>query len=174
MARVDAVKQQVFQAVETRIHFVRGMKVMLSHDLAPLYEVETKALMQAVRRNPSRFPEDFSFKLTNQEVRDLRSQTVTLDSGLRTYAPHAFTEQGIAMLSTVLRSERAVAVNIEIMRAFVRMRALIEANRDLSRRLDTLESKYDKQFKVVFDAMRQLMVPPEVSKKRSIGFVQND
>lgn len=174
MARSDAVKQQVFQAVETRIHVVRGVRVMLSHDLAPLYEVETKALMQAVRRNLSRFPEDFSFKLTNQEVRDLRSQIVTLDAGLRTYAPHAFTEQGIAMLSTVLRSERAVAVNIEIMRAFVRMRSLIEANRELARRIDTLESKYDKQFKVVFDAMRELMVPSEMPKKRSIGFVQSD
>lgn len=174
MVRVDGVKQQVFQAVETRIHFVRGMKVMLSHDLALLYEVDTKALMQAVRRNLSRFPEDFSFKLSNQEVRDIRSQIVTLDSGLRTYAPHAFTEQGIAMLSTVLRSDRAVAVNIEIMRAFVRMRTLIEANRDLARRLDTLESNYDKQFKMVFDAIRELMTAPAEPRKPRIGFVQDE
>ena len=146
---------------------------MLSHDLAELYDIETKVLLQAVRRNAARFPVDFEFRLTNQEFRDLRSQIVTSSWGGSRYTPLAFTEQGVAMLSSVLKGARAVAVNIEIMRAFVRLRGLIESNHELSRRIDVLESKYDKQFKVVFDAMRELMAPPSPPKRR-IGFVQDD
>ena len=166
-----------------RICTIRGHKVLLISDLAALYEVPTKALVQAVKRNPERFPADFMFHLTEQEVRALRSQTVTLDEAqirpqgrgkhIR-YTPYAFTEQGVAMLSSVLRSDRAVQVNVEIMRAFVRLRNLIGLNRELARRMDALESKYDRQFKVVFDAIRELMTPPVPPPKRRIGFVSND
>jgi hypothetical protein len=156
---------------------------MLASDLASLYGVQPKALVQAVKRNLDRFPSDFAFRLTEQEVRALRSQTVTLDESQRRprgrgryakYAPHAFTEQGVAMLSSVLKSKRAIQVNVEIMRAFVRLRGLIGHNRELARRLDDLESKYDRQFKVVFDAIRELMAPPTPALKRRIGFVQGD
>ena len=145
---------------------------MLDSELATLYSVGTKALNQAVNRNIERFPEDFMFRLTEEEATRLRSQIVTLKTGRgrhRKYLPYAFTEQGVAMLSSVLRSTRAVQVNIEIMRAFVRLRELIATNRDLARRLDHLEKKYDRQFKVVFDAIRELMAPPE-KPRRSIGF----
>jgi len=152
---------------------------MLDADLAALYGVPTKALVQAVKRNLERFPVDFVFQLTDQEVVVLRSQIVTSNArpvgrGGRRTAPYAFTEQGVAMLSSVLRSERAVQVNVEIMRAFVRLRELIGRNRDLARRLDDLESKYDRQFKVVFDAMRELMAPPVPAPRRRIGFVSTD
>jgi hypothetical protein len=159
-----------------RIRTVRGHKVMLDADLAELYGVTVKALMQSVRRNPGRFPPDFMFSLTKQETADLRSQIVTSSSnrnwGGRRYASYAFSEQGVAMLSSVLRSDRAVQVNVEIMRAFVRLRDLIGHNRDLAKRLDDLESKYDRQFKVVFDAIRELMTPAEPAPRRRIGFVQ--
>jgi hypothetical protein len=162
-----------------RIQTFRGHKVMLDADLAQLYGVPTKALMQAVRRNPSRFPPDFMFPLTEQELADLRSQFVTSRSASRSWggrraAAHAFTEQGVAMLSSVLRSDRAVQVNVEIMRAFVRLRGLVGHNRELARRLDDLESRYDQQFKVVFDAIRELMTPPAPAPKRRIGFVSGD
>jgi len=152
---------------------------MLDADLAELYGVPTKALIQAVKRNPGRFPPDFVFRLTDQEVAALRSQIVTANMlppgrGGRRTAPYAFTEQGVAMLSSVLRSERAVRVNVEIMRAFVRLRGLIGHNRELARRLDNLESKYDRQFKVVFDAIRELMRPPEQEPKRRIGFISGE
>ena len=150
---------------------------MLDADLAALYGVTTKALVQAVKRNRPRFPDDFIFQLEPCESVDLRSQSVTSSAwGGRRYNPYAFTEQGIAMLSTVLRSERAIRVNIEIMRAFVRLRRLVAANEDLTRRLDELERKYDghdQQFKAVFDAIRALMTPPEVPRKR-IGFGAGD
>jgi hypothetical protein len=167
------------QVLDTRIRSVRGHKVMLDADLAELYGVPTKALVQAVKRNPNRFPEDFMFHLTEQEVGVLRSQTVTLDAkpsgqGRHTkYRPYAFTEQGVAMLSSVLRSDRAVQVNVEIMRTFVRLRGLVARDQELSRRLDALESRYDRQFKVVFDAIRELMTPPPPVPKRRIGFVQD-
>lgn len=155
---------------------------MLASDLATLYGVQTKALVQAVKRNLERFPSDFAFQLTEQEVRVLRSQIVTLDEAdepsqgrgkYAKYVPYAFTEQGVAMLSSVLKSKQAVRVNVEIMRAFVRLRDLIGHNRDLARRLDLLESKYDRQFKVVFDAIRELMAPPVPAPKRRIGFVSD-
>jgi ORF6N domain len=163
------------------IQWIRGEKVMLDRDLARLYQVEVKVLNQAVKRNSSRFPADFMFQLTAVEAGYLRSQSVTLD-GVETaassvqgrgkhlkYRPYAFTEQGVAMLSSVLRSDRAVTVNIEIMRAFVRLRAMLASNAELSEKLRDLEAKYDEQFKVVFDAIRQLMLPVPQSKRR-IGF----
>lgn len=151
---------------------------MLDADLAELYGVPTKVLVQAVKRNPTRFPSNFMFPFTEQELADLRSQIVTSSLASRNWGgrrtrPYAFTEQGVAMLSSVLKSERAVQVNVEIMRAFVRLRELIGHNRDLARRLDDLESKYDDQFKVVFDAIRELMAPPTPQPKRRIGFVQD-
>ena len=155
---------------------------MLDADLAVLYGVSTKALVQAVKRNLERFPGDFMFHLTEQEVRALRSQIVTLDDASgrsrgrgrhAKYLPHAFTEQGVAMLSSVLKSKRAARVNVEIMRAFVRLRGMIAHSQDLARKLDALESKYDRQFKVVFDAIRELMAPPPSAPKRRIGFVSD-
>ena len=170
------------------IRWVRGHKVILDQDLACLYSVEVRALNQAVKRNPDRFPADFMFQLTAEEAEFLRSQSVILESDARSvaaskrrvgrgrhakYLPNAFTEQGVAMLSSVLRSNRAVLVNIEIMRAFVRLRGILSSNADLARKLAVLEAKYDKQFKVVFDAIRQLMTPPLGSKHR-IGFAPWD
>jgi len=140
---------------------------MLDADLAELYGVETKALLQTVKRNLDRFPEDFAFQLTNQDLSNLRSQIVTSSWGGRRYLPYAFTEQGVAMLSSVLRSPRAVQVNIEIMRTFVRLRQLLTSNVELARKLAALESKYDAQFKMVFDAIRALMKPPESGQSRS-------
>lgn len=149
---------------------IRGQKVMLSTHLAELYEVEPRALVQAVKRNIDRFPEDFMFQLDNQEIASLKSQFVISSWGGRRAAPYAFTEQGVAMLSTVLRSERAIHVNIEIMRAFVRLRQILASNAELARKLAALERKYDAQFKVVFDAIRELMAPVTPKKKRPIGF----
>ena len=155
---------------------------MLDEDLADLYGVETKALNRAVRRNLDRFPEDFMFQLTAEEFANLRYQSGTSNvrshagtsgRGGRRYPPFAFSEQGVAMLSTVLHSTRAIQVNIEIMRAFVRLRHMLASNVVLSRKLAALEQKYDAQFKIVFDAIRELMAPPP-AKKRSIGFASWD
>jgi hypothetical protein len=158
--------------VENLIYLVRGHKVMLDEDLARLYDVETRILTRAVRRNADRFPPDFMFQLSDQEVMNLRSQIGISSSsyGGRRYRPLVFTEQGIAMLSTVLRSKKAVRVNIEIMRAFVKLRGFIESNQELARKLAELEQRYDRQFKVVFDAIRELMSPAEPPQKRRIGF----
>jgi hypothetical protein len=159
-----------FKNIEELIYFIRGQKVMLSPHLAELYGVETRVLVQAVKRNIDRFPEDFMFALTEEEFANLKSQIVISSwGGSRRAKPYAFTEQGVAMLSSVLRSKRAVKVNIEIMRAFVRLRQMLAAHTDLERRLDALEARYDEQFKVVFDAIRALMKPPEKSR-RKIGF----
>jgi len=155
--------------VEQRILLLRGQKVMLDKDLAELYEVETKMLNRAVKRNRDRFPGDFMFQLTADEVDNLRYQNGTSSWGGRRYSSYAFTEQGVAMLSSVLRSKRAVMVNVEIMRAFVRLRQILGAHADLARKLAALERKYDSQFKAVFDAIRELMTPPP-AKKRPIGF----
>ena len=160
--------------IDQRILFLRGLKVMISPDLAELYGVKPKALLQAVKRNLSRFPEDFMFQLNWKEMDLLnsrsRSQFVTLIRGRNIkYLPYAFTEQGVAMLSSILRSNRAVQVNIEIMRAFVRLRQILSSHKDLARKLEDLEKKYNSQFKVVFDAIRQLMMPP-INPKRRIGF----
>jgi hypothetical protein len=170
------------QRIESHIFVLRGHRVMLDADLAKLYGVTVKALNQAVKRNADRFPADFMFQLTWEEAESSRSQFVTLDkaSGRQSqrgrnikYRSYAFTEQGVAMLSSVLKSRRAAQVNVEIMRAFVRLRDLIAHNRDLARRLDILESKYDRQFKVVFDAIRQMMAEPAPAPKRRIGFVSD-
>jgi len=159
------------ERIERSILLIRGQKVMLSTDLAELYQVEPRVLVQAVKRNISRFPKDFMFQLTEEEFSNLKSQIVISSwGGLRRARPYAFTEQGVAMLSSVLRSKRAIQVNVEIMRAFVRLRRMLASNKELARRLDALEKKYDAQFKVVFDAIRELMKPPE-SKKRPIGFL---
>jgi len=176
------------ERITQAILLIRGHKVMLDSDLAELYGVATKVLIQAVKRNQDRFPEDFTFQLSSEEFEllrrqngtsSLRSQFVTSNPdaestrtarGGRRYAPYVFTEQGIAMLSSVLHSDRAIHVNIEIMRAFVRLRQLLATNAELARKLATLERKYDAQFKIVFDAIRELMTPPEPKKKRPIGF----
>jgi len=160
------------ERIERSILLIRGHKVMLDSDLAELYGVTTKRLNEQVRRNLSRFPEDFMFQLTESETHLLRSQFATSKEGRggRRYLPYAFTEQGVAMLSSVLNSERAIKVNIEIMRTFVRLRRILASHADLARKLDSLEKKYDTQFKVVFDAIRELMKPPE-TKKRPIGFL---
>lgn len=143
---------------------------MLSADLADLYGVEPRVLIQAVKRNIDRFPRDFMFQLTSREVRNLKSQSVISSwGGPRRANPYAFTEQGVAMLSGVLNSRKAVRVNVEIMRAFVRIRKLLADHAELARKLETLERRYDRQFKVVFDAIRELMAPPNPPRRR-IGF----
>lgn len=187
------------------ILLIRGQKVMLDSDLAALYQVETRVLIQAVKRNLERFPEDFMFQLTREEFDALRSQSVISNAegqggrqrrgavtegpgsaggwggaeslagakgrGGRRSLPYVFTEQGVAMLSSVLRSDRAIRVNIEIMRAFVRLRQMMASQANLARKVAELEKKYDAQFKVVFDAIRELMAPPQPKKKRPVGFV---
>jgi len=161
------------ERIERSILLLRGHKVLLDRDLAALYGVETRALVQAVKRNIDRFPSDFMFQLSNQELAALRSQSVISNvkpgRGGRRTAPYAFTEQGVAMLSSVLRSPTAIRVNIEIMRAFVRLRQIVASHAELARKLEALEKKYDAQFKVVFDAIRQLMAPP-AQKRTPIGF----
>jgi len=160
--------------IEKAILLIRGQKVMLDADLAELYDVETRVLVQAVKRNLERFPEDFMFQLSQEEFAILRSQIVTSsDWGGRRYRPYAFTEQGVAMLSSVLRSQRAIQVNIEVMRAFIRLRQMLASHVELARKLDALEKRYDAQFKQVFEAIRQLMAPPE-PKRRPIGFRKGD
>jgi len=157
-------------AIDEQIVLLRGQKVLLDHSLAKLYGVETKVLLQAVKRNRERFPADFMFCLTKQEFNHLRSQTVTSSWGGRRTPPYAFTEQGVAMLSSVLRSKPAISVNIEIMRAFVRLREIPGQNAELSDKIDALEQKYDGQFKLIFEAIRQLMKSP-ASSNHPIGFI---
>jgi hypothetical protein len=164
MTQVDLIR------VERSIRIIRGDKVIFDEDLAELYGIETKKLVQAVRRNIDRFPADFMFQLTNQEFKGLKSQFATTNQwGGRRTPPYAFSEQGVAMLSSVLHSPRAVQVNIEIMRAFVRLRRMLASNAELAERLESLEEKYDDQFRVVFDAIRQLM-SSDAAEKESIGF----
>ncbi len=165
---------KLLQNIKPAIQVIRNQRVVISTDLAHLYEVLPKALIQAMKRNIVRFPADFMFQLTNQEWVNLKSQIVTssLDEanygGART-PPYAFTEQGVAMLSSVLKSDRAINVNIEIMRAFVKLRQLVSEHQDLTLRLDDLEDHYDSQFKAVFDALRALMQTPK-PEKHPIGF----
>jgi hypothetical protein len=159
------------ERIERSILLIRGQKIMLSVHLAELYDVETRALNQAVKRNIIRFPGDFMFKLSEAEAQQLVSQNVIPHKKyFGGSLPYAFTEQGVAMLSSVLNSERAIKVNIEIMRAFVRLRQILASNKELAKRLDELEKKYDAQFRVVFEAIRELMKPPE-TKRRPIGFL---
>jgi ORF6N domain len=173
MTKPDGRSEVPIERIESAILFIRGHKVMLDRDLAVLYGVTTFNLNKAVKRNTDRFPEDFMFQLTAEEASTLRFQTGMSKGkgrGGRRYLPYVFTEQGVAMLSSVLRSKRAVQVNVEIMRAFVRLRRMLASNEDLARKLDALEKKYDSQFRVVFEAIRELMAPPE-AKKRKIGFL---
>ena len=166
-----------YEVVVSKIVVVRGQRVMITQDLAELYGVEAKVLMQAVKRNAARFPADFMFSLSEQEFTNLKSHIVTSSWGGLRKMPFAFTEQGVAMLSSVLRSDRAVSVNIEIMRAFVHMRTMIDSNRDLARKVAKLEAEYDEQFAAVFQAIRELMDDKSEAKvkptkpKRKIGFV---
>ena len=158
------------ERIQNAILLVRNEKVMLDADLASLYGVETRVLIQAVKRNLDRFPADFMFQLSHEEFSVLRSQFVTSsDWGGRRYPPYVFTEQGVAMLSSVLRSQRAIQVNIEIMRAFILLRQMLATHSELAKKLDELEKKYDSQFRQVFDVIRQFTAPPE-PKKRAIGF----
>ena len=162
-------------AIENKIYFLRNQKILLSYDLARLYQVEPRALVQAVKRNLDRFPEDFMFQLNKTEFESLENSfTSSSWGGARRARPYAFTEQGVSMLSSVLKSKRAVQVNIEIMRAFVRLRQMMMTQKDLIRKINMMEKKYDHQFKAVFDAIRELM-NPKISQKYPIGFrVKND
>lgn len=161
------------EGIERRILLIRGHKVMLDLHLAELYQVPTKRLNEAVKRNVARFPEDFMFRLSAEEAETLRSQIATSNEGRggRRYLPYVFTEQGVAMLSTVLSSDRAIAVNIAIMRTFVRLRQILATHKDFAERLAALEKRYDRRFKVVFDMLKQLMEPPPEPPKRPIGFI---
>jgi len=166
------------ERIENAIRLIRCHKVMLDRDLASLYGVEVRVLNQAVKRNLTRFPDDFMIQLTSEETEALRSQIVILKTGRgqhRKFLPYAFTEQGVAMLSTVLNSDRAIEVNIAIMRAFVRLREIMSTHKDLARKLDDLERKlgeHDQNFQAVFEAIRQLMAPPVAPPKPRIGFHQ--
>jgi hypothetical protein len=158
--------------IERSILQVRSQKVMLDAELAALYGVSVKRLNEQVKRNPARFPAEFSFQLTREEYEALRSQIATLDAGRgkhRKYLPRAFTEHGALMAASVLNSPEAVAMSLLVVRAFVRLRQMLHANRELADRLDALENKYDAKFRVVFDAIRELMAPPS-GEKRPIGF----
>lgn len=162
-----------FEEIENFILLLRGRKVISSFHLAGMYGVEPRVLVRNVKRHENRFPEDFMFQLTEEEWKSLRSQFGIIDKGRGKhpkYRPYAFTEQGVAMLSSVLNSPRAVRVNIEIMRAFVRLRGMMTSNVDLARKIDELEKKYDEQFGVVFEAIRRLMEPPDSGSKRRLGF----
>lgn len=156
--------------IENKILLIRGHKVMLAHDLAKLYGVVTKRLLEQARRNAKRFPEDFMFQLTRQELTNLRSQFATSRWGGARYLPYAFTEHGALMAANVLNSQKAVEVSVQVTRAFVKLREMAVSHKELSRKLTDLEAKYDKQFDVVFKAIRQLMAPPPVPPKRKIGF----
>lgn len=172
MGKTDSIS---IEKIDQAIYVIRGEKVMLDRDLAHLYGVSTAALNQAVRRNLERFPVDFMLQLTAAEVNELNRSQIVIGSQKHRdprSRPYAFTEQGVAMLSSVLRSKRAITVNIEIMRAFVKLRQLLASNTELARRLDELESKYDKQFKIVFVAIRQLMTTPDRGRNE-IGFVRD-
>jgi len=170
--------------IENHIFLIRGHRVMLDTHLAELYGVETGALVRAVKRNQERFPDDFMFQINEMELEALRCQIGTSNlrsqigiskegRGGRRYLPYVFTQEGVAMLSGVLRSKRAVQVNIGIMRTFVKMREMMISHKDLSRRLDDMERKHDAKFRAIFDALRELMEPPPVPPKRPIGFVRD-
>jgi len=157
------------ELIASKIYLIRGIKVMLDRDLAELYGVETKRLKEQVRRNIERFPQDFMFELTKQELKNLRSQFATSSWGGARYIPMAFTEQGVAMLSSILRSKRAIEVNVAIVRAFVKLREMMATHKDLKRKIESMEKKYDEQFRIVFEAIKQLLSDEDKPKKK-IGF----
>ncbi len=159
------------EVITSKIFFIRGRKVMLDSDLALLYGVQTKRLNEQVKRNKKRFPEDFMFQLTSKEKDEVVANCDHLK--FLKFSPHlplAFTEQGVAMLSGVLNSDRAIKVNIQIMRAFTQLRRMLLTNRDLRRKIEEMERKYDKQFAIVFQAIKELLMPPEEKQKRKVGF----
>lgn len=160
--------------IASKIFIIKGKKVMLDRDLAELYEADTRQLTRQVRRNVERFPEDFMFQLTKEEFKSLMCHFGTSKRGGTRKLPHAFTEQGVAMLSGVLRSKRAIQVNVQIMRAFVKLRRMILTHQDLRHKIEEMESKYDKQFAIVFNAIKQLLEPPIQEKKKVIGFRVED
>ena len=170
MKENDIIPQEI---IEGKILFIRGKKVMLDRDLALLYEVETKALNRAVKRNLDHFPEDFMFQLSDEEFENLRFHFGTSRWGGQRYHPYVFTENGVAMLSSVLNSQRAIHVNIQIMRTFTRLREMLMTHKDLKLKIEAMEKKYDYQFKIVFDAIKQLLERPEKPKKR-IGFLDDE
>jgi hypothetical protein len=161
------------ERIARSILMIRGQKVLLDRDLARMYGVSTGRLNEQVQRNRDRFPVDFMFQLAAEEWESLKCQLgiSKVGRGGRRHAPYVFTEQGVAMLSSVLKSQRAVQVNIAIMRAFVQLREMLSSHKDLARKVEEMEKKYDAQFKVVFDAIRELMKPPETPPKRRIGFI---
>lgn len=158
------------EIIQNKIIYFRKCKVMLDRDLAELYEVPTKRLNEQVRRNLKRFPSDFMFQLTKKEFKILKSQIATSSWGGVRKMPYVFTEQGVAMLSSVLNSERAIQVNIQIMRTFTKLRQMIETHKDLKRKVEEMEKKYDGQFQIVFNALKELLEPPPSPKKGQIGF----
>jgi len=162
------------ERVEQRILLIRGQKVILDSDLADLYGVPTKRLNEQIKRNSERFPADFMFQLTKKEFEILKSQNATSSWGGRRTPPYAFTEHGSLMAANVLKSKTAIETSILVVRAFMQLREMLASHKDLSRKLSEMEGKYDHQFKVVFDAIRQLMAPPPAGKKRRIGFIVHD
>ena len=158
------------ELIATKILLIRGKKVMLDKDLAKLYEVDTSQLTRQVKRNIDRFPEDFMFQLTKQEFQNLMCQIGISSWGGTRKLPYAFTEQGVAMLSGVLHSKRAIRVNIQIMRAFIQLKRMLLTNANRRRKIEEMEKKYDKQFAIVFQAIKQLLEPPPVKEKKVIGF----
>jgi len=172
----ENTEESLTHTITEVIYVIRGQRVMLDQDLAELYGVEIRVLNQAVSRNLKRFPRDFMFQLSEEETKLLRSQFVILETGRgkhRKFRPYAFTEQGVAMLSSVLRSDRAISVNIEIVRTFVKMRELLSANKELAQRIEELERKvgtHDEEIGAVFEAIKQLMLPAKQEKKERIGF----
>jgi len=157
------------ERIASKIYLIRKQKVMLDRDLAELYRVETRRLKEQVRRNIERFPDDFMFELTQQELKNLRSQFATSSWGGTRYVPMAFTEQGVAMLSSVLNSKRAIKVNIQIMRTFTQLRQMLSTHEDLKKKIETMEKKYDQQFQIVFEAIKQLL-ETEAKPRKKIGF----
>ncbi len=166
MTKLPIVKNE---NIVNQIYFIRGEKIMLDADLAVLYGIETKVLKQSIKRNSKRFPLDFMFELTKKEFENLRSQFVTSSWGGTRYLPMAFTEQGVAMLSGILNSERAIQVNIAIMRTFVQIRRLMDTNKELAKKIDALEQKYDEQFDSVFNAIREL-IHQENAPRKPVGY----
>ena len=158
------------EVISAKILLIRGKRVILDKDLAKLYEVDTRQLTRQVRRNIDRFPEDFMFQLTKEEVTNLMCQIGTSSWGGTRKLPYAFTEQGVAMLSGVLHSKRSIQVNIQIMRAFIQLKRMLLTNADLRHKIEKMEKKYDKQFAIVFQAIKQLLEPLPVKEKKAIGF----